>query len=49
MYIYIYILSLSSLRAAGMDFPAPLPLFVPIVHCSWLVFYATSCISTELL
>ena len=39
----------SSWRAASMDFPDPLPPPVPIVHRSRQVFYATSCISTELL
>ena len=47
-YIYIYISS-SSCRAASTDLPDPLSPPVSIVHCSWEVFKATSCIGTELL
>ena len=47
MNIYIYISSLC--HATSMYFPDPLLPFVPIICGSWLVFYATSCISTELL
>ena len=39
----------SSWCAASTDFPDPLLPLVSIVHCSWQVFQATSCIHTELL
>ena len=45
IYIYIYISSC----AASMDFPDPLSPLISIVHRSWRIFNATSCISTELL
>ena len=46
----IYISSSSSSScAASMVFPGPLSPHVSIVHRSWQVFEATSCIGTELL
>ena len=48
-YQNIWISSSSSCRAASTDIPDPLSPLLPIVHCFWLVFRATSCILTELL
>ena len=42
-------LSSSSCRATSTDLPNPLPLPFSIVHRSWWVFKATSCIGTDLL
>ena len=44
IYIYIYISS-SSCRAISMDISAPLSPPLPIVHCFWPVFLATSSIA----
>ena len=41
MYMYIYI---SSYHTASMDLPDPLSPPISIVHRSWKVFQATSCI-----
>ena len=38
--------SSSSCRAASTDIPDPLSPLLPIVHCLWQVFRATSCILT---
>ena len=40
--------SSSSCRFISMDISDPLPSSLPIVHCFWLVFRATSGICTEL-
>ena len=45
----LYKSSSSSCLSAGTDLPEPLSPPVSIVHCSWKVFKATSCIDTELL
>ena len=48
IYIYIYISSSSSCRAAITDIPDPLSPLLSIVHCLWQVFRATSRIFVRL-
>ena len=46
---FFYCRRSSSCHAASTDLPGPLLSPFSIIHCSWLVFKAIPCISTELL